>query len=68
MMRTGDRQTNGYDDLGQLLFGHLDLTLRVHFRHDGGRWIATRDGAELYDMLSRLVSEQSGAPVRVTGT
>ncbi|NMG28669.1 iron donor protein CyaY [Aromatoleum evansii] len=36
-----------------------------HFRPDSGRWIATRDGAELYALLSRLVSEQSGNPVVV---
>lgn len=36
-----------------------------HFRHDAGRWIATRDGAELYALLSQLVSQQSGAPVEV---
>lgn len=36
-----------------------------HFRPDAGRWVATRDGAELYAMLSRLVSEQSGNPVVV---
>lgn len=36
-----------------------------HFRPDAGRWVATRDGAELYAMLSRLVSEQSGSPVVV---
>ncbi len=31
-----------------------------HFGREGGRWIAGRDGAELYQTLSRLVSEQSG--------
>ncbi|WP_050418490.1 iron donor protein CyaY [Azoarcus sp. CIB] len=36
-----------------------------HFRHDAGRWIAARDGVELYAMLSQLVSQQSGAPVAV---
>lgn len=36
-----------------------------HFHHDAGRWIATRDGAELYALLSQLVSQQSGAPVEV---
>lgn len=37
-----------------------------HFRYDAGRWIAARDGVELYAMLSQLVSQQSGAPVAVT--
>jgi CyaY protein len=34
-----------------------------HFRPDGGRWIASRDGAELYAKLSELVGEQSGTAV-----
>lgn len=32
-----------------------------HFKPEGGRWIAGRDGAELYALLSQVVSEQSGA-------
>lgn len=36
-----------------------------HFRPEGGRWLATRDGAELYAMLTRLVCEQSGEDVTV---
>lgn len=36
-----------------------------HFRPDAGGWIATRDGAELYALLSQLVSQQSGATVVV---
>jgi CyaY protein len=38
-----------------------------HFRHDGARWIDTRDGTELFASLSRLVTEQSGAPVILRG-
>ncbi len=34
-----------------------------HFRPEAGRWIATRDGAELYERLSALVCEQAGAAV-----
>ncbi len=34
-----------------------------HFRPEAGRWIATRDGAELYGLLSALVSEQAGTTV-----
>jgi CyaY protein len=34
-----------------------------HFRHDGGAWRDTRDGGELFAAVSRLVSEQVGAPV-----
>ena len=37
-----------------------------HFRPEGGRWIATRDGAELYALLSTLVGEQSGTSVTLT--
>lgn len=36
-----------------------------HFRHDGGSWRDTRDGTELFAALSRLVSAQSGKPVRL---
>ncbi len=32
-----------------------------HFRpEEGGRWVSAREQAELYDVLSRLVSEQAG--------
>ena len=34
-----------------------------HFRADGDRWVNTRDGSELFEALSRCVSEQSGSPV-----
>lgn len=34
-----------------------------HFRWDGSAWRDTRDGAELFASLSRLVSAQSGEPV-----
>jgi CyaY protein len=34
-----------------------------HFRWDGSAWRDTRDGAELFEALSRLVSVQNGAPV-----
>ncbi|MEW5864077.1 MAG: iron donor protein CyaY [Pseudomonadota bacterium] len=34
-----------------------------HFRHDAGEWRNTRDGTELFAALSRLASEQAGAPV-----
>lgn len=36
-----------------------------HFRHDGIRWIDTRDGVELFARLSELVSAQSGETVRL---
>ncbi|MEZ5617546.1 MAG: iron donor protein CyaY [Rhodocyclaceae bacterium] len=34
-----------------------------HFRHEAGRWIGTRDGAELFATLERLASEQAGERV-----
>jgi CyaY protein len=34
-----------------------------HFRWDGARWRDTRDGAELFAVLSRLVSGLSGSAV-----
>lgn len=34
-----------------------------HFRHDGGRWIGTRDGRELLAVLEELASAQAGAPL-----
>ncbi|MGH8686985.1 MAG: iron donor protein CyaY [Burkholderiales bacterium] len=34
-----------------------------HFRHDGRAWRDTRDGAELFAALSRLVTAQSGTAV-----
>src|SRR5918996_1942901 len=36
-----------------------------HFRWDGAAWRDTRDGAELFSVLSRLVSAQSGATVEL---
>jgi CyaY protein len=38
-----------------------------HFRWDGAAWRDTRDGAELFAALSRLVSQQGGQPVRLAG-
>ncbi len=34
-----------------------------HFRHDGTAWRDTREGTELFAAVSRLASQQSGAPV-----
>lgn len=36
-----------------------------HFRCEDDRWIGTRDGAELMDVLSRCASEQAGEPVEL---
>lgn len=38
-----------------------------HFRWDGEAWRDTRDGAELFDALSQLVSQQLGRGVRLLG-
>ncbi len=37
-----------------------------HFRHDGKAWRDTRDGAELFAAMSRLLSAQGGTPVVLT--
>ncbi len=34
-----------------------------HFRPEAGKWLGTRDGAELLEALSRCVSEQAGRRV-----
>jgi CyaY protein len=34
-----------------------------HYKRDGGNWINTRDGSELYAALSQLSSLQAGTPV-----
>ena len=34
-----------------------------HFRHDGSAWRDTRDGSELFAVVSRLASQQRGTPV-----
>lgn len=38
-----------------------------HFRWDGAVWRESREGAELFAALSRLVSAQSGRPVILRG-
>jgi iron-sulfur cluster assembly protein CyaY len=37
-----------------------------HFKPDSGRWIGTRDGAELFEMLSGLISRHAGTEIRLT--
>ena len=37
-----------------------------HFGPKGGQWVSGRDGVELYELLDRVLSEQSGAAVRLT--
>lgn len=34
-----------------------------HYRREGGRWVNTRDGSELFAALSQLASAQAGAQV-----
>ena len=36
-----------------------------HFRPQNGRWINTRDGADLWAMLAALASAQAGEPVEL---
>lgn len=36
-----------------------------HYRHDGSRWVNTRDGSELFAALSEMASQQSGMPVQL---
>lgn len=38
-----------------------------HFRWDGVAWRDTRDGSELFDALSKLVSSQLGRRIRLLG-
>lgn len=38
-----------------------------HFRPEASAWISGRDGTELYSLLSRVVSEQSGEQVKLAG-
>ena len=38
-----------------------------HFRWDGANWRDSRDQAELFTVLSRVVSAQSGSPVTLSG-
>jgi CyaY protein len=37
-----------------------------HFRHDGGRWVDTKDGAEFFARLSAEASAQGGRPLKFT--
>lgn len=36
-----------------------------HFAPRDGRWVSARDGSELYETLSRVISEQSGEAVEL---
>ena len=35
-----------------------------HFKHVGGAWLDTRDGRDLFEVLSVSASEQAGKPLR----
>ncbi|GAP34798.1 frataxin homolog CyaY [Piscinibacter sakaiensis] len=35
-----------------------------HFRHQGGRWVDTRDGSDFHAVLSRCASDQAGVPLQ----
>lgn len=34
-----------------------------HFKHDGERWMDTREQGEFFSLLSRFASEQAGLPL-----
>ncbi len=36
-----------------------------HFKPEDGRWVGTRDGEELMQLLSRCLTEQSGEVIRL---
>lgn len=36
-----------------------------HYKRDGGRWIDTRNGGELFAALSEAISAQAGQPVHL---
>ena len=38
-----------------------------HFRHDGSVWRDTRNGAELFEAVSKLASQQYGTTVVLSG-
>ncbi|MDX9884240.1 iron donor protein CyaY [Thauera sp.] len=37
-----------------------------HFRPQDGKWVNTRGGADLWDMLAALAGEQAGVAIRLT--
>jgi len=37
-----------------------------HYKFNGKQWINTRDGSEMSQVLSEVVSAQGGVPVRLT--
>ncbi len=38
-----------------------------HYKREGGRWVNTRDGSELFAALSAIVSQQGGVKVSLAG-
>lgn len=36
-----------------------------HFKPEDGRWVGTRDGEELMQLLARCLTEQSGQAIRL---
>lgn len=37
-----------------------------HYRRQGANWIDTRNGSELFESLSKILSDQSGQPVQLS--
>jgi CyaY protein len=34
-----------------------------HFKREGERWVNTRDGSELFEALSQMISSQAGVAI-----
>ncbi|WP_417069062.1 iron donor protein CyaY [Niveibacterium terrae] len=74
-----DQQPGGvlqveFDDGSQMIINRHSAAREIwvaarlggfHFRYDAGRWIATRDGAELWQSLETLATAQAGRAVRL---
>lgn len=71
--RTGGMLELSFPDASKLIVNtqpplhELWLAARAggfHFRHDGSRWVDTRDGGEFFEVLSRHASAQAGRSLR----
>lgn len=65
----------GFDDGSQMVINRHAAAREIwvaaraggfHFRPEAGRWVGTRDGADLWQALERLCSAQSGAALSLT--
>jgi CyaY protein len=71
-MKPGGILELGYEDGSKMIINRQSATREIwvaavsggfHFRYEGGRWVDTRDGCELFAALSRMVGAQSGGPM-----